>query len=97
MQTVHSWKTYKMGLQVLGWGNASRMPYAYVIWFQPYQGQQGSNQSEYKSLGLGASIVLQFADELQKIDSKAPFSTFHSLPRIMHGNCISIMVDSWIT
>lgn len=56
------------------WVGATRL--GYVIWFQPYQGQQGNIENTYKNLGLGASVVLQNADELRKIDAEAPFHLF---------------------
>ncbi|CAG4986097.1 unnamed protein product [Parnassius apollo] len=46
------------------WIGATRL--GYVLWIQPYQGPQGCSDTKYKSLGLGASFVLQYADELHK-------------------------------
>lgn len=41
----------------------------YIEWFEPYQGASTILPEKYKQLGLGASVVLQFADVLE---SKCP-------------------------
>ncbi|CAG4992274.1 unnamed protein product [Parnassius apollo] len=47
----------------------------YFLWFQPYQ-EQGCTDTKYKSLELGVSVVLQYADELRKINAEVPFHLF---------------------
>lgn len=57
------------------WVGATRL--GYIIWFQPYQGKSGDDDSTYKKLGLGASIILQYSDILREhIDKEAPFHLF---------------------
>lgn len=56
------------------WVGATRL--GYVIWFEPYQGQSGEDLSQYRKLGLGASVILQYSDVLRKIDAQAHFHLF---------------------
>lgn len=46
----------------------------YVEWVEPYQGSTTIIDDQYKELGLGASIVLQFAEILQ---NRFPSTQFH--------------------
>lgn len=46
----------------------------YIEWFEPYQGSTTMISDKYKALGLGASVVLEFADVLQ---CKYPGVSFH--------------------
>ncbi|KAF2898268.1 hypothetical protein ILUMI_07909 [Ignelater luminosus] len=46
----------------------------YINWFKPYQGASSNVSQTYKDLGVGASIVLEYADVLR---SKWPPSKFH--------------------
>lgn len=39
----------------------------YIVWFTPYQGNSTSLPEEYKNLGLGALVVLSYADKLNEI------------------------------
>lgn len=48
----------------------------YVEWFEPYQGATTPLSDTYKELGLGASVVLSFADKLQSDNPSAPFHLF---------------------
>ncbi|CAH1984384.1 unnamed protein product [Acanthoscelides obtectus] len=48
----------------------------YIEWFQPYQGSTTIISEKYRPLGLGASVVLQFADAIQSQCEKAPFHIF---------------------
>jgi DNA excision repair protein ERCC-6 len=47
----------------------------YVLWFEPYQGAGTLIDSKYKQLGLGASVVLHYADVL-KSSSSLPYHLF---------------------
>lgn len=42
----------------------------YIEWFEPYQGSTTVLSNKYKDLGLGASVVLEFAEVLQRKYSK---------------------------
>lgn len=74
----HSCKQYIRGKPIRWgykfWVGATRL--GYVIWFLPYQGQSALDLTDYKKLGLGASVVLQYSYVLWKIDSDAPFHLF---------------------
>nr|CAI5855932.1 unnamed protein product [Callosobruchus analis] len=49
----------------------------YIEWFEPYQGLTTVLSDKYKELGLGATVVLKFAEVLQKEFSQAvPFHLF---------------------
>lgn len=48
----------------------------YVEWFEPYQGSGTQLPKKYHHLGLGASVVLQFADVLQLIYNNVPYHIF---------------------
>ncbi|XP_050313088.1 piggyBac transposable element-derived protein 3-like [Anthonomus grandis grandis] len=48
----------------------------YIEWFEPYQGSTTIISEKYRPLGLGASVVLQFADIIQSQCEKAPFHIF---------------------
>lgn len=56
------------------WVGSTRL--GYIIWFEPYQGQSTEIPNEYKKAGLGASVILQYADVLRKIDGQASFHLF---------------------
>lgn len=56
------------------WVGATRL--GYIIWCEPYQGKSGEDLSQYRKLGLGASVILQYADVLRKINNQAPFHLF---------------------
>lgn len=56
------------------WVGATRL--GYVVWFDPYQGQSNASNQYKHALGLGASVVLQYADVLRKINGQAPFHLF---------------------
>lgn len=56
------------------WVGSTRL--GYILWFDPYQGQTGDDFNDYKKLGLGASVILRFADVLRTIDANAPFHLF---------------------
>lgn len=45
----------------------------YIVYFDPYQGSSTTISEKYKHMGLGASVVLQYADMLQKM----PYQPFH--------------------
>lgn len=51
-------------------------PSGYIVWFDPYQGSGTEIPLDYRKLGLGASVVLRFADILRSIDEKASFHLF---------------------
>lgn len=53
------------------WVGATRL--GYIIYFDPYQGASTSLPHKYKELGLGASVVLQYADIL----ASTGFDNFH--------------------
>lgn len=48
----------------------------YIEWFEPYQGSNAQGFEKYRELGLGASVVLRFADVLQNRSKEAPFHIF---------------------
>lgn len=48
----------------------------YIEWFEPYQGATTVLYERYKDLGLGASIVLSFADKLILEKGRLPFHFF---------------------
>ncbi|XP_050293841.1 piggyBac transposable element-derived protein 3-like [Anthonomus grandis grandis] len=48
----------------------------YIEWFEPYQESTTIIFEKYHPLGLGASVVLQFADIIQSQCEKAPFYIF---------------------
>ncbi|CAH1955263.1 unnamed protein product [Acanthoscelides obtectus] len=48
----------------------------YIEWFEPYKGSTTIISEKYRPLGLGASVVLQFADIIQYQCEKAPFHIF---------------------
>ncbi|XP_036317370.1 piggyBac transposable element-derived protein 3-like [Rhagoletis pomonella] len=56
------------------WVGATRL--GYVLWFDPYQGHAAIIPSVYRQLGLGAGVVLRFADYLQFRHPDAPFHLF---------------------
>ncbi|XP_030754181.1 piggyBac transposable element-derived protein 3-like isoform X2 [Sitophilus oryzae] len=58
------------------WQGTTRQ--GYIEWFEPYQGSKTPLPEKYRPLGLGASVVLQFADVLQSndIQPNAPFHVF---------------------
>lgn len=56
------------------WMGTTRL--GYIEWFEPYQGSSSTIPSRYKNLGLGSSIVLTFADELQRNFPNLPFHLY---------------------
>lgn len=48
----------------------------YIEWFEPYQGKSTPLQESFRHLGLGASVVLQFADVLQARWQDIPFDIY---------------------
>lgn len=56
------------------WVGATRL--GYVMWFDPYQGNSSNIPECYKELGLGASVILKFADVLQSCYPNTPFHLF---------------------
>lgn len=48
----------------------------YVEWFEPYQGSTTIIADEYKELGLGASVILQFSHVLQERFPNTPFHLY---------------------
>lgn len=56
------------------WTGTTRL--GYIEWFDPYQGSSCIIPNKYKNLGLGSSVVLQFADELQKRFPNLPFHLY---------------------
>lgn len=53
------------------WVGALRL--GYIVYFDPYQGASTTLPEKYKHMGLGASVVLQYADILMKM----PYQSFH--------------------
>lgn len=53
------------------WVGATRL--GYIVYLDPYQGSSTSLPLQYNHLGLGSTVVLQYADVLQKM----PFGPFH--------------------
>lgn len=53
------------------WVGTTRL--GYIVYFEPYQGSNTILCEKYKELGLGASVVLQYADILQS----TKFTNFH--------------------
>lgn len=53
------------------WVGATRL--GYIIWFSPYQGQGTGEIEQYRKLGLGATVILQYSDVLRRLDPNAPF------------------------
>lgn len=47
------------------WVGALRL--GYIVWFSPYQGNSTTIPEQYKVLGLGASVVLSYADRLNEV------------------------------
>jgi len=56
------------------WTGTNRL--GYIEWFEPYQGANTKLSDEYKSLGLGASVVLEFVDTLKASDNKMNYHIF---------------------
>lgn len=56
------------------WVGATRL--GYILWFDPYQGQSAMIPSAYKQFGLGGSVILRFADILQKREPTLHFHLF---------------------
>lgn len=54
------------------WVGTSRL--GYVYWFEPYQGISTNISTTYVEYGVGASVVLEYADALRK---KWPETKFH--------------------
>lgn len=48
----------------------------YIEWFEPYQGSSTKLEERYKNLGLGASVVLSFADKLMSEKGRLPFHLY---------------------
>lgn len=53
------------------WIGALRL--GYIVYFDPYQGSSTTLPEKYKHMGLGATVVLQYADVLKKM----PYKSFH--------------------
>lgn len=51
--------------------------FGYIFWFEPYQGASTPVKEEYKSFGLGGSVVLQYCDVLQEKTKQASFPNYH--------------------
>jgi hypothetical protein len=49
------------------WAGATRLGYA--NWIEPYQGSGTKIDPKYKDLGLGAGVILQYADVISSIGS----------------------------
>lgn len=47
----------------------------YIVWKDPYQGKAQTIDPAYRHLGLGASVILQYCDVLQK-NSDFPYFIF---------------------
>lgn len=62
-------KPIRWGYKV--WTAALRL--GYIVYFDPYQGSSATLPDKYKHMGLGASVVLNYADILQKM----PYGPFH--------------------
>lgn len=60
-QYIHG-KPIRYGYKL--WVGASRL--GYIYWFEPYQGASTYVNDVYKSLGVGASVVLSYADRLRE-------------------------------
>ncbi|XP_030762551.1 piggyBac transposable element-derived protein 3-like [Sitophilus oryzae] len=48
----------------------------YIEWFEPYQGSTTKLDERYKDLGLGANVVLTFADKITSEKGRLPFHLF---------------------
>nr|CAI5866807.1 unnamed protein product [Callosobruchus analis] len=60
----------------------------YIEWFEPYQGSKTKLSEKYKELGLGANVVLQFADRLHSVKDNLNYhiffdNLFTSLPLLL--------------
>lgn len=51
-------------------------PKGYIEWFEPYQGATTVLEERYKDLGLGASVVLTFADKIFSEKGRLPFHLY---------------------
>lgn len=56
------------------WTATTRL--GYVNWFDPYQGASTTLPTNYKSMGLGSSVILQYADVLHSRWQNMPFHLF---------------------
>ncbi|XP_050293811.1 piggyBac transposable element-derived protein 3-like [Anthonomus grandis grandis] len=71
----HSGKQFIQGKPVR-WGYkfwVGTLRLGYIVYFDPYQGASTTIPDKYKHLGLGASVVLQYVNVLQKM----PYQPFH--------------------
>ncbi|KAK9727485.1 Transposase IS4 [Popillia japonica] len=68
-QYIHG-KPIRYGFKL--WMGCTRLEY--VNWFEPYQGATTHTGTEYRHLGVGAGVVLTYADTLK---SKWPDAEFH--------------------
>lgn len=55
------------------WAGASAS--GYIVWYEPYQGAKSEIRDCYKNLGLGPSVVLEYADVLLS-KYKLPYSIY---------------------
>ncbi|CAK1595638.1 unnamed protein product [Parnassius mnemosyne] len=74
----HSCKQFIRG-KLIRWGyklwvGATRL--GYLFWFDPYQGHFSNIPACYKQFGLGASVILSFADVLQSCYPNTQFHLF---------------------
>ncbi|KAK9688210.1 Transposase IS4 [Popillia japonica] len=56
------------------WCGTTRL--GYIEWFDAYQGSSTTISHRHKNLGLGASVVLQFAEVLQKKTPNIPYDLY---------------------
>lgn len=56
------------------WCGTTRL--GYIEWFEPYQGSTTLLPEEFSNLGLGASVVLQFANVIQNNNPDVPFHLY---------------------
>nr|CAH7751982.1 unnamed protein product [Callosobruchus chinensis] len=68
------------------WTATNRL--GYIEWFEPYQGSKTKLSEKHKELGLGANVVLQFADRLLSVKDNLNYhiffdNLFTSLPLLL--------------
>nr|CAH7766089.1 unnamed protein product [Callosobruchus chinensis] len=56
------------------WTATNRL--GYIEWLEPYQGSKNKLSEKYKELGLGANVVLQFADRLLSVKDNSNYHIF---------------------
>lgn len=65
----HTCKQFNRG-KPIRWGYklwVGALKLGYILWFSPYQGSASELPNKYKELGLGSSVVLEYADTLHKM------------------------------